>query len=207
MIVRERRSGFGLLGRGLAPVFWIGDHVTLPRNAAAAAMYFDLNDVLRNFDSGTYGRGQAYARSGKVRMLVVSDDATRIDSKVSGSADICIGSPSMAASMVMCSTSRCAWPPPKRYASAGRLASRVRASVSLPWPKANRRLSTELFPHQRRGDENSIRRGRSTQRQHAAATSRSTNRSLNGRRLISRVCAPGAGFYIKWGEFAPNRPT
>ena len=48
-------------------------------------MYFDLNDVLRNFDSGTYGRGQGYARSGKVRTLVVSDDATRIESKVSGS--------------------------------------------------------------------------------------------------------------------------
>ncbi|MDB5919616.1 MAG: helicase [Massilia sp.] len=48
-------------------------------------MYFDLNDVLRNFDSGTYGRGQGYARSGKVRKLVVSDDATRIESKVSGS--------------------------------------------------------------------------------------------------------------------------
>jgi superfamily II DNA or RNA helicase len=49
-------------------------------------MHFDLNDILRNFDSGTYGRGQAYARSGKVRKLVLSDDATRIDSKVSGSA-------------------------------------------------------------------------------------------------------------------------
>ncbi|MDB5949359.1 MAG: helicase, partial [Massilia sp.] len=48
-------------------------------------MYFDLNDVLRNFDSGTYGRGHGYARSGKVRKLVVSDDATRIDSTVSGS--------------------------------------------------------------------------------------------------------------------------
>jgi hypothetical protein len=49
-------------------------------------MHFDLNDILRNFDSGTYERGRGYARSGKVRKLVLSEDATRIDSKVSGSA-------------------------------------------------------------------------------------------------------------------------
>ena len=48
-------------------------------------MHFDLNDVLRNFDGGTYARGQGYARNGKVRTLVRSDHAARIDSKVSGS--------------------------------------------------------------------------------------------------------------------------
>ena len=48
-------------------------------------MHFDLNDVLRNFDAGTYARGQGYARSGTVRTLALSDDAARIDSKVSGS--------------------------------------------------------------------------------------------------------------------------
>jgi superfamily II DNA or RNA helicase len=49
-------------------------------------MLFDLNDVLRNFDSGTYERGQGYARGGKVRQLVLEDNDTRIESKVSGSA-------------------------------------------------------------------------------------------------------------------------
>jgi superfamily II DNA or RNA helicase len=49
-------------------------------------MHFDLNDVLRNFDSGTYARGQGYARGGKVRQLVLEDNDNRIESKVSGSA-------------------------------------------------------------------------------------------------------------------------
>jgi superfamily II DNA or RNA helicase len=48
-------------------------------------MYFSSDDIKRHFDSGTYGRGQAYARNGKVRTLALSDHATRIDSKVDGS--------------------------------------------------------------------------------------------------------------------------
>ena len=48
-------------------------------------MYFTSDDIQRHFDSGTYGRGHAYARSGKVRALAPSDHATQIESKVSGS--------------------------------------------------------------------------------------------------------------------------
>ncbi|MDP3671519.1 MAG: DEAD/DEAH box helicase [Telluria sp.] len=46
-------------------------------------MFFTLNDILQNFDQGTYGRGHDYARRGKVGAL--AHNAARIDSKVSGS--------------------------------------------------------------------------------------------------------------------------
>jgi hypothetical protein len=47
-------------------------------------MHFTLNDILHNFDSGTYARGHGYAQRGKVRALALNAD--RLESKVSGSA-------------------------------------------------------------------------------------------------------------------------
>jgi superfamily II DNA or RNA helicase len=46
-------------------------------------MHFTLNDILQNFDSGTYGRGHDYAERGKVRGFATN--AASIDAKVSGS--------------------------------------------------------------------------------------------------------------------------
>ncbi|MBC7452957.1 MAG: DEAD/DEAH box helicase [Massilia sp.] len=46
-------------------------------------MHFTLNDIVRNFDSGTYSRGHDYAQRGKVRALAHNDDV--IDGKVVGS--------------------------------------------------------------------------------------------------------------------------
>ncbi|MDL2356504.1 MAG: DEAD/DEAH box helicase [Pseudomonadota bacterium] len=48
-------------------------------------MHFTLSDIRQNFDSGTFGRGQGYARSGKVRKLKLADGGAQIDSTVSGS--------------------------------------------------------------------------------------------------------------------------
>ena len=46
-------------------------------------MHFTLNDIVQNFDSGTYSRGHDYAQRGKVRAL--AHTASAIDSKVVGS--------------------------------------------------------------------------------------------------------------------------
>jgi superfamily II DNA or RNA helicase len=61
----------------------VGDNGALPRIFSVSSMNFTLENVLRQFDSATFARGEAYARQGNV--ISVDREGDRIDGEVEGS--------------------------------------------------------------------------------------------------------------------------